>query len=203
MDYKQFYEDLEDLIYKNKNYFSHSNSLSLYDKIESIIDEYKKTSEDLDDLIKFAKEMSFQLHCSGYSQGNLMTYLEEQFNQDFNSFGMSAEDVKSKYKNELGEIAALKLDFTTEQLFGEAIGLRRIDTTDLDLVSNEEGEIKPNWSVKQVNGQELTHEGALIYSTVEFCEVGQESIRLKQDQDLRSNTIGENIPQAAKVAAPF
>jgi len=50
MDYKQFYEDLEDLIYKNKNYFSHSNSLSLYDKIESIIDEYKKTSEDLDDL---------------------------------------------------------------------------------------------------------------------------------------------------------
>lgn len=133
----------------------------------------------------------------------LMSYTEEQFNQDFNSFGMGAEDVKSKYKNELGEIAALKLDFTTEQLFGEAIGLRRIDTTDLDLVSNEEGEIKPNWSVKQVNGQELTHEGALIYSTVEFCEVGQESIRLKQDQDLRSNTIGENIPQAAKVAAPF
>ena len=50
MDYKQFYEDLENLIFNNKKYFSYLNHLSLYGQIESIIDDYKKTSEDLDDL---------------------------------------------------------------------------------------------------------------------------------------------------------
>jgi hypothetical protein len=83
------------------------------------------------------------------------------------------------------------------------LGLRRIDTTDTDAVTNEKGELKLQWSVKKVNGQELTHEGALIYTTVEFCEVGEESIRIKQDQDLSMRKVEENIPQASKVAAPF
>lgn len=131
----------------------------------------------------------------------LMNYTEELFNQDFAQFNIKAEDVNMGYRNELGEISAMKLDFTTEQIFGEAIALRRVDTTDLSAVTNEHGELKPSWSIKQVNGQELTHEGALIYTTVEFCEVGQESQRLKQDQDLRTS-LAEN-PANKAIASAF
>jgi len=60
MDYKQFYEDLENLIFKNKNYFSYSNHLSLYDQIESIIDDYKKISENLDELKDQYEELKIE-----------------------------------------------------------------------------------------------------------------------------------------------
>lgn len=131
----------------------------------------------------------------------LMNYTEELFDQDFGKFNIKASDVTMSYRDELGEIAAMKLDLTTEEIFGEAIALRRVDTTDVSFVTNENGELKPSWSVKQVNGQELTHEGALIYTTVEFCEVGQESQRLKQDQDLRTS-LSEN-PANKAIAAAF
>ena len=132
-----------------------------------------------------------------------LSYTEEQFDIDFGPKGIKASDVTTSYRGMDGQIIAMPLDFTTEDLFGEAMGLRRIDTTDTEAVTNEEGELKLQWSVKKVNGQELTHEGALIYTTVEFCEVGEESIRIKQDQDLSMRKVEENIPQASKVAAPF
>jgi len=133
----------------------------------------------------------------------LLSYTEEQFDLDFNVKGITADDIKTGYKGMDGQVIAMPLNFTTEDLFGEAMGLRRIDTTDTEAVTNEKGKLKLQWSVKKVNGQELTHEGALIYTTVEFCEVGEESIRLKQDQDLSTRKVEENIPQASKVAAPF
>lgn len=133
----------------------------------------------------------------------LLSYTEEQFNLDFNPKGITADDVNTSYKGLDGQVIAMPLDFTTEDLFGEAMGLRRIDTTDTDAVTNEKGELKLQWSVKKVNGQELTHEGALIYTTVEFCEVGEESIRIKQDQDLSVRRVEENIPQASKLETAF
>ena len=133
----------------------------------------------------------------------LLSYTEEQFNLDFNPKGITADDVNTSYKGLDGQVIAMPLDFTTEDLFGEAMGLRRIDTTDTDAVTNEKGELKLQWSVKKVNGQELTQAGALIYTTVEFCEVGEESIRIKQDQDLSVRKVEENIPQASKLAEAF
>ena len=130
----------------------------------------------------------------------LMNYTEELFNEDFGKFDLKADDVNMGYRNALGEVSALKLDYTSEQIFGEAVALKRIDTTNVDEVSDAEGNIKLNWSVKKVEGQELTHEGALIYTTVEFCEVGESSIRLKQDQDL-SVKVRENVAPASLAAA--
>lgn len=133
----------------------------------------------------------------------LLSYTEDQFNLDFNVNGITADQVTTGYKGMDGQIIAMPLNFTTEELFGKSYGLCRIDTTDTDAVTNEKGDLKLQWSVKKVNGQELTYEGALIYTTVEFCEVGEESIRIKQDQDLSVKRVEENIPQASKVAVPF
>ena len=133
----------------------------------------------------------------------LLSYTEEQFNLDFNPKGITADDVNTSYKGLDGQVIAMPLNFTTEDLFGEAMGLRRIDTTDTEAVTNDKGELKLQWSVKKVNGQELTQDGALIYTTVEFCEVGEESIRIKQDQDLSVRRVEENIPQASKLAEAF
>ena len=116
---------------------------------------------------------------------------------------ITADDVNTSYKGLDGQVIAMPLDFNTEDLFGEAMGLRRPDTTDTDAVTSEKGELKLQWSVKKVNGQELTQAGALIYTTVEFCEVGEESIRIKQDQDLSVRRVEENIPQASKLAEAF
>ena len=44
--------------------------------------------------------------------------------------------------------------------------------------------MKPQWSVKTVNGQELTFDGALIYTSVEFAEPGMSNATIKQDQNL-------------------
>lgn len=133
----------------------------------------------------------------------LLSYTEEQFDIDFADKGVKASDITTGYRDAAGEVVAKPLDFTTEELFGEALGLRRIDTTDFAAISNEDGTLKPQWSVKRVKGQELTHEGALIYSTVEFCELGEESIRLKQDQDLSRNRIEENIPSKNVLEGAF
>ena len=105
---------------------------------------------------------------------------EEVFNEDFGQFDMSADDITGGYSE------AVEIDYSTEQIFGEPVYISRTETTDDSIVKDEKGELKPGWSIKKVNGQELTHEGALIYSTHIFSEDGVDH-KLAHDQDLRTN----------------
>jgi len=102
-----------------------------------------------------------------------LAYKEDKF---FNDFGINAEDVTGAYDE------AVELNISVRDLYGEDLIIRRIDTTDTSAVTDENGKLKAGWSVKTVNGVELTYEGALIYTTTDFGDVGEEDIRLKQDQ---------------------
>ena len=108
----------------------------------------------------------------------LLNFTEDNFNSDFGQFGFNANDVSGDYSQ------AIEVNLSTSQLYGEDLILRRVDTTDEGIVKNADGSIKPQWSVKTVNGQELTFDGALIYTTVEFAEPGMANATIKQDQNL-------------------
>ena len=108
----------------------------------------------------------------------LLNFTEENFNNDFGQFGFKAEEITGSYSE------AVEVNVSTSELYGEDLILRRVDTTDDAMVKNPDGTIKPQWSVKTVNGQELTFEGALIYTTVEFAEPGMANATIKQDQNL-------------------
>ena len=108
----------------------------------------------------------------------LLNFTEDNFNNDFGQFGITADDVTGDYSQ------AVPVNISTSQLYGEDLILRRVDTTDEGIVKNADGSIKPQWSVKTVNGQELTFDGALIYTTVEFAEPGMSNATIKQDQNL-------------------
>lgn len=138
----------------------------------------------------------------------LLNFTEDNFNSDFGQFGFNANDVSGGYSD------AVEVNVSTSQLYGEDLILRRVDTTDEGIVKNADGSIKPQWSVKTVNGQELTFDGALIYTTVEFAEPGMSNATIKQDQNLsRSITsmstgasigdIKENKVKAPAVEAAF
>ena len=138
----------------------------------------------------------------------LLNFTEDNFNSDFGQFGFNANDVSGDYSQ------AIEVNLSTSQLYGEDLILRRVDTTDEGIVKNADGSIKPQWSVKTVNGQELTFDGALIYTTVEFAEPGMANATIKQDQNLsRSITsmstgasigdIKENKVKAPAVEAAF
>lgn len=108
----------------------------------------------------------------------LLNYTEDNFDKDFSQFGLTADAVKGSYAD------ATEVNVSTSQLYGEDLILRRVDTTDDAVVKNPDGSLKPQWSVKTVNGQELTFEGALIYTSVEFAEPGMANATIKQDQNL-------------------
>jgi hypothetical protein len=138
----------------------------------------------------------------------LLNFTEDNFNSDFGQFGFNADDISGGYSD------AVEVNVSTSQLYGEDLILRRVDTTDEGIVKNADGSIKPQWSVKTVNGQELTFDGALIYTTVEFAEPGMSNATIKQDQNLsRSITsmstgasigdIKENKVKASAVEAAF
>jgi hypothetical protein len=107
----------------------------------------------------------------------LMNYSSETFEESFGKFGFKAEDITGDYST------AKEVNLTVKEIYGEDLILRRVDTTDSAVVKDAEGRLKPQWQIKRVNGVELTHEGALIYSTVEFAEPGTPDLRIKQDQD--------------------
>jgi hypothetical protein len=138
----------------------------------------------------------------------LLNFTEDNFNSDFGQFGFNADDISGGYSD------AVEVNVSTSQLYGEDLILRRVDTTDEGIVKNADGSIKPQWSIKTVNGQELTFDGALIYTTVEFAEPGMSNATIKQDQNLsRSITsmstgasigdIKENKVKAPAVEAAF
>lgn len=130
-----------------------------------------------------------------------LAYKEDKFQQDF---GINPDDVTGAYDE------AVELNISVRDLYGEDLIIRRIDTTDDSAVRDENGKLKAGWSVKTVNGVELTYEGALIYTTTDFGDVGEEDIRLKQDQtaDMLNaplkkavSSVKENLNKA-KVSAP-
>lgn len=108
----------------------------------------------------------------------LLSYTADNFNKDFGQFGFFADDVQGSYAD------STEVNISTSQLYGEDLILRRVDTTDDAMVKNPDGNLKPQWSIKTVNGQELTFDSALIYTTVEFAEPGMTNATLKQDQNL-------------------
>jgi hypothetical protein len=107
-----------------------------------------------------------------------MSYTEENFNKDFSQFGFNSKDVEFDYVN------AIEINVTTFQLYGEDLILRRVETTDENMVKNSDGTMKPQWSIKKASSQELTFDGALIYQTSQFAEPGMTDIRLQHDQNL-------------------
>lgn len=108
----------------------------------------------------------------------LLNYTEDNFNKDFAQFGLTADSVQGSYAD------ASEVNVSTSQLYGEDLILRRVDSTDDKVAKNPDGSLKPQWSVKTVNGQELTFDGALIYTSVEFAEPGMSNATIKQDQNL-------------------
>lgn len=141
----------------------------------------------------------------------LMNYSAETFEESFGQFGFVAGDIQGDYST------AKEVNLSVKEIYGEDLILRRVDTTDSAVVKDAEGKLKPQWQVKKVNGVELTHEGALIYSTVEFAEPGTSDLRIKQDQDAsmlngvkqtdmleEANSGAEKVTPTEKVAmAPF
>jgi len=102
-----------------------------------------------------------------------LAYKEDKFLQDFD---MNPDTITGAYDK------AVELNVSVRDLYGEDLIIRRIDTTDDSAVKDENNKLKAGWSVKTVNGVELTYEGALIYSTTDFGDVGEGDVRLKQDQ---------------------
>lgn len=139
----------------------------------------------------------------------LYNYTEDVFNEDFSEFGFTAENITNSYRDEQGNISAHEINLPSEQIFGQPIYISRYETTNTLEATNENGDLKTGWSVKTVNGQELTHEGALIYSTYLFSEDGVDE-KLQHDQDLKKKKsiegIEENKVKVTKVkeeTAPF
>jgi hypothetical protein len=128
----------------------------------------------------------------------LYNYTEDVFNEDFSEFGFTAEDITNGYRDENGNISAHEINLSTEKIFGEPVYISRYETTNTLEATNENGDLKTGWSIKTVNGQELTHEGALIYSTFIFSEDGKDH-KIQHDQDLRKVKSVEGISENSNV----
>ena len=128
----------------------------------------------------------------------LYNYTEDVFNEDFSEFGFTAEDITNGYRDENGNITAHEINLASEKIFGEPVYISRYETTNTLEATNENGDLKKGWSIKTVNGQELTHEGALIYSTYLFSEDGKDH-KLQHDQDLRKVKSVEGISENSNV----
>lgn len=109
----------------------------------------------------------------------LLNYTEDNFTKDFSSFGFTAESIDTYDYSK-----SVELNVSGKDLLGEDLILRRVDTIDDTVAKNPDGSLKPQWSIKTVYGQELTFEGALIYTSVEFAEPGMSDATIKQDQNL-------------------
>lgn len=144
------------------------------------------------------------------TQSVLVNYTEDIFNEDFAEFGFTADMITNGYRDENGTIIAHELNLDSTEIFGNPIYISRYETTNDLEAMNDNGELKSGWSIKQVNGEQLTHEGALIYSTFIFSENGVDQ-KLQHDQNLKRNkpelNIEENVQTSAKVEedskAPF
>lgn len=137
-----------------------------------------------------------------------LAYKADKFMQDF---GIDADTITGDYSN------AVDINKTVRDLYGEDLIIRRIDTTEDSVAKDEQGNLRIGWSVKTVNGIELTHEGALIYSTTDWGDVGEGDVRLKQDQTpevlnapakeaikaVTENTAKAKISAQPAVEAPF
>ena len=128
----------------------------------------------------------------------LYNYTEDVFNEDFSEFGFTAEDITNGYRDENGNISAHEINLFSEKIFGEPVYISRYETTNTLEATNENGDLKAGWSIKTVNGQELTHEGALIYSTFIFSEDGKDH-KIQHDQDLRKVKSVEGISENSNV----
>ena len=130
---------------------------------------------------------------SNTTQSKLYNCTEEAFDELFAHLGVKAEEVTNGYRDAKGNITAKELNFSTTEVFGEPVFISRYETTDDMQALNDDGSIKLDWSIKEVEGQQLTHEGALIYSTHIFTEDGVDQ-KLQHDQDLsRSNKAVTNV----------
>jgi hypothetical protein len=130
----------------------------------------------------------------------LYNYTEEVFNEDFNEFGFTAKDIVNGYRDDSGNVTAHEINLPSEKIFGEPIYISRYETTNTLEAMNDNGEIKSGWSIKTVDGQELTHEGALIYSTFIFSKNGVDH-KIQHDQDLRKVKSVEGISENSKVTS--
>jgi hypothetical protein len=131
-------------------------------------------------------------------QSVLMNYTEEVFNEYFSEHGFTADMITNGYRNEEGKITAHEVNIDSTLLEEGGFYISRYETTNTLEATNENGEIKGGWSIKTVNGQELTHEGALIYSTFLFSEDGVDH-KLQHDQDLRKTKSVEGISENSNV----
>jgi hypothetical protein len=131
-------------------------------------------------------------------QSVLLNYTEEMFDQDFSEYGFTADMIINGYRNEEGTITAHELNIDSALLEEGGFYISRYETTNTLEATNEDGSLKGGWSIKTVNGQELTHEGALIYSTFLFSEDGVDH-KLQHDQDLRKTKSVEGISENSNV----
>jgi hypothetical protein len=128
------------------------------------------------------------------TQAVLVNYTEEMFDEDFAKFGFTHDMIGNGYRDENGNITAHELNVSSENMFEDPLYISRYETTNDLEAMNDNGEIKSGWSIKEVNGQKLTHEGKLIYSTFIFSEDGVDH-KLQHDQNLsksKASDIEEN-----------
>jgi hypothetical protein len=129
----------------------------------------------------------------------LVNFTEDQFDQTFLPFGVSSDMVDFGTRNADGKFVATPLVVSSADIFETAIGLHSIDTTNEDVVFDENNELRNGWQAKSVNGIELTKDGDQIYRRVMIAPVGTKNQRIAQDQSFSQRdltTVLENAKNA-------
>ena len=129
----------------------------------------------------------------------LVNFTEQQFDDTFAPFGVTHDMVDYGSRNTQGKFVGTPLVVSSADIFETVIGLHSIDTTDENLVFDENNELRNGWQVKAVNGIELTKDGDQIYRRVMIAPVGTKNQRIAQDQAFSQRdltTVLENAKNA-------
>lgn len=129
----------------------------------------------------------------------LVNFTEQQFDDTFAAFGVTHDMVDHGSRNAEGKFIGTPLVVSSADIFETVIGLHSIDTTDEDVVFDENNELRNGWQPKSVNGIDLTKDGNQIYRRVMIAPVGTKNQRIAQDQSFSQRdltTVLENAKNA-------
>lgn len=129
----------------------------------------------------------------------LVNFTEQQFDETFAAFGVTHDMVDFGHRDAEGKFIGTPLVVSSADIFETAVGLHSIDTTDEDVVFDENNELRNGWQAKSVNGIDLTKDGNQIYRRVMIAPVGTKNQRIAQDQSFSQRdltTVLENAKNA-------
>jgi uncharacterized protein YjbI with pentapeptide repeats len=114
-------------------------------------------------------------------------YTELDFDNDFKKLNISSKDITNKYTNHENKICYHELNINTQNIFGEALYINRIETVDRDLALDENNRIAPIWNLKKTySGIPDTFNKRIVYYKYDWDEIDQDFL-------LPSDEKSENI----------